>query len=135
MQAIHDKQAAGDAAAVQQEVDKVVQQLRLHVSFSSCLASCSAPSGALHVSCTCWCRVLWCPCVYIGCAWRRGLIRTPRPLDMQLLLTTQHSGPADVLEVMQSHWTRCSDHSPDHYCADHSLPDHSPDHRLIILAL
>ena len=32
VQTIQSKQAAGDTVAVQQEVDKVVQQLRLHVS-------------------------------------------------------------------------------------------------------
>lgn len=32
MQTIQSKQAAGETGAVQQEVDKVVQQLRLHVS-------------------------------------------------------------------------------------------------------
>ena len=32
MQAIECKKAAGDTASVQQEVDGIVQQLRLHVS-------------------------------------------------------------------------------------------------------
>ncbi len=54
MQAIESKKAAGDTASVQQEVDGIVQQLRLHVSPLSytstahfCLPSQALTSGCL----------------------------------------------------------------------------------------
>lgn len=53
MQAIESKKAAGDTASVQQEVDGIVQQLRLHVSclsYTSTAHLCS-PSQALTSSC------------------------------------------------------------------------------------
>jgi len=49
LQAIESKKAAGDTASVQQEVDGIVQQLRLHVSclsYTSTAHLCS-PSQAI----------------------------------------------------------------------------------------
>ncbi len=52
MQAIESKKAAGDTASVQQEVDGIVQQLRLHVgslSYTSLLhtSACCTPLLAI----------------------------------------------------------------------------------------
>ncbi len=54
MQAIESKKAAGDTASVQQEVDGIVQQLRLHVgslSYTSLLhtSACCTPLLAAHL--------------------------------------------------------------------------------------
>ena len=53
MQAIESKKAAGDTASVQQEVDGIVQQLRLHVSLLSYTntAYLYLPSQALTSGC------------------------------------------------------------------------------------
>lgn len=60
MQAIESKKAAGDTASVQQEVDGIAQQLRLHVSsvsYTNATHLCS-PSQALTSACLSACILL-----------------------------------------------------------------------------
>lgn len=70
MQAIEEKTAAGDTASVQQEVDGIVQQLRLHVCHLS-----------LH-------HVLSLPFAFTWILDSAGMIHADRHYNRQLLVHT-----------------------------------------------